>query len=181
VFFDNVRVPLVNRLGEEHQGWDIGKYMLGLERFGTAEVSRSLASLGRLKRLAASTIRNGTSLMETSAFAVKVGRVETKLRALEVTEQRFLFRPGGAHAMGAEACVLKILGTELQQRIYELTVEALGYDAHYAPQEETIAPISAPGDAGNATRAYFNFRKTSIYSGSNEIQKNIIAKAVLGL
>ncbi len=181
VFFDGVRVPVVNRLGEEHQGWGIGKYMLGLERFGTAEVSRSLASLGRLKRLAASTIRNGASLMETPAFAGKIGRVEIELRALEVTEQRFLFRPGGADAMGAEACMLKIRGTELQQRIYELTVEALGYDAHFALQEESIAPIGAPGDAGHATRAYFNFRKTSIYSGSNEIQKNIIAKAVLGL
>lgn len=181
VFFDDVRVPVANRLGDEHQGWGVGKFMLGLERFGTAEISRSLASLGRLKELAATTIRNGVSLMETPAFAEKIGQVEIELRALEVTEQRFLFRPGGADAMGAEACMLKVRGTELQQRVYELTAEALGYDAHLALPEGNIAPAGVPGNAGHATRAYFNFRKTSIYSGSNEIQKNIIAKAVLGL
>ena len=181
VFFDDVRVPVTNKLGEEHDGWGIGKFMLGLERFGTAEVSRSLASLGRLKRLAATTIRNGVSLMEIPAFAEKISQAEIELRALEVTEQRFLFRPGGADAMGAEACMLKIRGTEMQQRIYELTVEALGHDAHIALAEDVRAPAGFPEDAGHATRAYFNFRKTSIYAGSNEIQKNIIAKSVLGL
>jgi len=187
VFFDDVRVPVSNRLGEEHQGWGIGKYMLGLERFGTAEVSRSLASLGRLKQLSTSTIRNNVSLIEAPAFAEKIGQIEVELRALEITEQRFLFRPGGADAMGAEACMLKIRGTEIQQRVYELTVEALGYDAHLAlpvgehDPKDNHAPTDAPEEAGHATRAYFNFRKTSIYAGSNEIQKNIIAKAVLGL
>lgn len=187
VFFDNVRVPVENRLGEEHQGWGIGKYMLGLERFGTAEVSRSLASLDRLKRLAAETVINGVSLADTPAFAEKISQVEIELRALEVTEQRFLFRPGGADAMGAEACMLKVRGTELQQRVYELTVEALGHDAHLVLPADVHDPAdnhppgNAPDEAGHATRAYFNFRKTSIYSGSNEIQKNIIAKAVLGL
>jgi len=187
VFFDDVRVPLANRLGEENHGWGIGKYMLGLERFGTAEVSRSFASLGRLRRLADSTVINGVSLLDTTAFAEKISQVEIELRALEVTEQRFLFQPGGADAMGAEACMLKVRGTEIQQRIFELTVEALGHDAHIAVPTNVHDPADnhplgrAPDDAGHATRAYFNFRKTSIYSGSNEIQKNIIAKAVLGL
>ncbi len=187
VFFDNVRVPADNRLGDEHHGWTVGKYMLGLERFGTAEVSRSLASLGRLKQLAAVTTRNGAALIDTPAFAEKIGQAEVELRALELTEQRFLFQPGGADAMGFEACMLKVRGTEIQQRIYELAVEALGYGAHRISPDETHDPEDnrAPGDrpesADYATQIYFNLRKTSIYAGSNEIQKNIIAKTVLGL
>jgi len=185
VFFDDVRVPLENRLGEEHKGWTIAKHLLGLERFGTAEVSRTLASLGRLKAVAAAEVAGGRPLAEDPDFAAAVAEAEIGLRALELTEQRFLFGPGGADAMGAEASMLKIRGTELQQRVLELTMEAL---AHYGladlPEPEgqgaNRAPVG-PDAAVHAARAYFNFRKNTIYSGSNEIQKNIIAKAVLGL
>ncbi len=176
VFFDDVRVPARQRLGEEHRGWTYAKYLLGLERFGTAEISRSMASLGRLKSLVADIAADegGTYYRDAA------DNVEIELRALELTEQRLLFGPGGPDAMGPEASMLKVRGTELQQRILELSMEALG----------PVGQIDRPRDAQlgsnrasfeQAGRNYFNYRKTSIYAGSNEIQKNIIAKAVLGL
>ena len=185
VFFDDVRVPVDNRLGAENQGWALAKYLLGLERFGTAEVSRSLASLGRLKRLAAEQPRGAGRLIDDLEFAGKIAEAEIELRAVELTELRFLFGPGGADALGAEASMLKVRGTEVQQRILELTLEALGSYGQLDPEDNerpgANAPETLPAAAGHAARAHFNFRKTSIYSGSNEIQKNIIAKAVLGL
>ena len=184
-FFDNVSVPEENRVGEEHQGWTVAKYLLGLERFGTAEVSRSDAMLKRLKAIASTQVMADRPLIEDRGFAERIAEAEIELRALEITEMRFLFGPGGPDAMGAEASMLKIRGTEVQQTITELTAEALGYYAHaYVPEqlepgfnEEPVGPHAA----GYAASTYFNFRKTSIYSGSNEIMKNIIAKAVLGL
>ena len=174
-FFDEVRVPVANRLGEEHLGWTVAKYILGLERFGTAEVSRSQASLERLKRIARDESSPGDRLIDDEDFADAIAQVELELRALELTEQRFLFGPGGPDAMGAEASMLKIRGTEVQQRITELTVEALGYYAQpFVPEqlsegynEEQVGATPT----GYAARSYFNMRKTSIYSGSNEIQK----------
>ena len=184
-FFTDVRVPVSHRLGEEDQGWTVAKYILGLERFGTAEVSRSQASIERLKRVAGTEVSGGGRLIDEPDFADQIAETELDLRGLELTEQRFLFGPGGPDAMGAEASMLKIRGTEVQQRITELTVEALGYYAHaFVPEqleegynEEPVGPVAT----GYASRTYFNMRKTAIYSGSNEIQKNIIAKAVLGL
>ncbi len=185
VFFDDVRVPADNRLGEEDQGWAIAKYLLGLERFGTAEISRSLKSLERLKRLAAETPDGAGTLAEDTAFMDAVAEAEIDLRALEITEQRFLFGPGGPDALGPEASMLKVRGTEIQQRILELSLEALGPYGQLLVEEEAEQGRNAPGPVPeavrHAARAYFNYRKTSIYSGSNEIQKNIIAKAVLGL
>ena len=185
VFFDGVRVPLGDRVGEEHGGWTVAKSILGQERFGTAEISRSMASLRRLKRLAATRTSGGRPLIEDPDFRARVAEAEIELRALEVTELRFLFGPGSPDALGPEASILKIRGTEVQQRILELTMEALAYDAHALP---TVPPGEGdpersvgPADGGHAAGAYFNYRKTSIYSGTNEIQKNIIAKAVLGL
>ena len=184
-FFDDVRVPVANRIGEEHKGWTVAKYLLGLERFGTAEVSPSYAMLKRLKNLARTAVMDGAPLIEDRSFAERIAEVEMELRALELTEMRFLFGPGGPDAMGPEASMLKIRGTEVQQLITELTMEALGYYAHpYQPKlREPGAneePVGTPASV-YASWNYFNFRKTSIYSGSNEIQKNIIAKAVLGL
>lgn len=183
VFFDDVRVPVANRLGEEHQGWNIGKYVLGLERFGTAEVGRTAASLVRLKKLASSSLAGERPLLEDVGFAHKVADAEISLRALELTEQRFLFGPGGPDAMGPEASMLKVRGTEIQQQIFELTMEVLGNYTQVClgPGTADHNATVIPAEARNITGTYFNFRKTSIYSGSNEIQKTIIAKAVLGL
>ncbi|MEX2201881.1 MAG: acyl-CoA dehydrogenase family protein [Dongiaceae bacterium] len=185
VFFDNVRVPVAQRVGEEGKGWGIAKFLLGLERFGTAEVSRTLASIARLKRLAARIPAGESVLLDDPDFSARLADTEMELRALELTELRFLFAPGGADALGAEASMLKIRGTEIQQAVFGLTVEALGLFAQAAPDTDTggmPAEIGAEiARGGGASRVHFNFRKTSIYAGSNEIQKNIIAKAVLGL
>ena len=186
VTFDEVRVPVDQRVGDEHQGWTVAKYILGNERFGTAEVSRTRASLDRLKRLAASVPEGGGGRLDAERdFAAKLAETEVALRALELTEMRFLFGPGGPDAMGAEASMLKIRGTELQQRVSELTVEALDHYAHPRVPEQAEpgynGTLVGPWEAGCASRSYFSLRAASIYSGSNEIQRNIIAKAVLGL
>ena len=184
-FFTDVRVPVANRVGEESKGWTVAKYILGFERFGTAEVPRSAVSLERLKRFARKSDRGGRPLMEDAAFAAEIAEIEIELRALELVEQRFLFGPGGPDAMGPEASMLKVRGTEVQHKISELTMEALGsYALPSVPEqleegynEEPVGPM----ETGYAARSYFNLRKTAIYSGSNEIQKNIMSKAVLGL
>ena len=124
-------------------------------------------------------------LIETRGFADELAEVEIDLMALETTEQRYLFSEGGPDAMGPEASMLKIRGTEVQQYISELLVEALGYYGIAQVPEQLEEGFNelpvGPEQAGYAARVYFNLRKTSIYSGSNEIQKNIISKAVLGL
>ena len=185
VFFTNLRVPVSQRLGEENQGWTVAKYILGFERFGTAEVSRSLASLKRLKILIKREKDGIATLAENNDFSGAIAQAEVELLALEATEQKIMFGAGGPDAMGAEASMLKIRGTEVQQRILELTLEAL---AHYGipdvPEQGNPQHNQAqigPEETSYSARTYYNKRKTSIYSGSNEIQKNIIAKAVLGL
>ncbi len=184
VFFDNVKVPVSQRIYEEGKGWTVAKHLLSLERFGTAEVSRTLASIARLKRLAARIPAGEGTLLDDPDFAQRVADAEMELRALELTELRFLFAPTGESG-GAEASMLKIRGTEIQQEVFGLTVEALGQYAQAAPgtgADEVPADLLAEFRRGAAaSRTHFNFRKTSIYAGSNEIQKNIIAKAVLGL
>ena len=182
VFFTNVRVPIEQRVGEEDEGWTIGKYLLGLERFGTAEVSRTKASLERLKRMAYADIPGGARLIDDDSFADRLFKTEMALHALELTERRFLFGENGANALGAEASMLKVRGTEIQSDVFRLTAEA---GAHFTqidiPRELEIEESGNPYVPGDYGRNYFNYRKTPIYSGSNEIQRNIISKAVLGL
>lgn len=183
--FTDVRVPVANRIGEEDQGWTVAKFILGHERLGTAGVSRSAAMVKRLKAIAANQPQDGASLRANNDFAEVLAQTEVELTALDYTDQRYLFGPGAPDAMGAEAAMLKIRGSELQQRVLELTMIALGYYAlPHVPEQLEIGfnetPVG-PWEAGHAARAYFAFRAASIYSGSNEIQKNIIAKAVLGL
>jgi len=182
VHFDNVEVPAENLVGEENDGWKIGKYLLGLERFGTAEVSRTKASLQRLKKLAYSDIPGGTRLIDDFAFAERLAQIEMSLYALEVTERKILFESGDDHPPGAEASLLKVRGTEIQSDVFRLTAETA---AHFAPID--IGRVGEhrlsdhPYTPTDAARNYFNYRKTPIYSGSNEIQRNIVAKAKLGL
>jgi len=175
VFLDNVRVPADQRVGEEHQGWGIAKYLLSLERFGIAEVSRSLAMLARLKRLAAEPDATGQRPLDDPSLAADVARLEIELRAVELTELRFLF--GGDETQNAAlASILKVRGTEVQQGILELILQLRGRLAHVAP-----AGNAGPTEAEASALAYYNYRKVSIYGGSTEVQKNIVAKAVLGL
>ncbi|MFZ5790758.1 MAG: acyl-CoA dehydrogenase family protein [Pseudomonadota bacterium] len=181
VFFDKVRVPVENRVGEEHRGWGIGKYLLSLERFGIAEVSRSLATLARVKAAARRPLADGTRLLDDPGFAQRLAAAEIRLKALESLERRFLFGPGGPEALGPEASILKIMGTEVQQGLLELLVDATGLGAAPDLPAEGQDEPPLPPEARFAARAFFNMRKTSIYGGSNEIQKNILTKAVLGL
>lgn len=185
VFLDNVKVPVKNRVGEEGDGWAIAKYLLQHERTNIAQVPRSKKQIERLKTLANKEMYNGKSLLEDERFRTKIAEVEVELMALEMTNRRMLSKLSAGETPGAVSSLLKIKGTEVQQAITALLMEAVGYYGFpYIKdvmlngwQEEPIGPDEAAFLAPH----YFDWRKTSIYGGSNEIQKNIMAKAVLGL
>lgn len=184
IFLEDVRVPVANRVGEENEGWTYAKVLLGHERSGIAGVARSKQQIARLKALAADTSHNGAPLGEDPDFSRKIAALEVDLLALEYTDLRVLASESAGNGPGPESSILKIKGTEVQQRITELLVEAAGYYGNpylrgmsYEGDNFPIGPEQAVG----AAPEYFNMRKTSIYGGSNEIQRNIIAKAVLGL
>tara|TARA_R110002124_G_scaffold58072_2_gene162140 strand:- start:69 stop:1259 length:1191 start_codon:yes stop_codon:yes gene_type:complete len=184
VFLEDVRVPVENRIGEENKGWTYAKFLLGNERSGIAGVARSKKAIERLKSIATAELMDGQPLMKTDEFARKVAELEIDLSALEVTELRTLAAESKGKGPGPEASILKIKGTEIQQRITELAVEAVGnYASVEMPMGEMAGNdfIAGPDYANGAAQNYFNMRKTSIYGGSNEIQHNIIAKMVLGL
>ena len=183
VFFDNVRVPVGNLVGQENRGWTYAKYLLGHERTGIAAVGRSKRELARLKTLARREHKNGAPLLRDPLFGAKVAELEIELMALEMTVLRVL---ADAHkAPGPEASVLKLRGTEIQQRLTELMVEAAGplalpFDPDYLEGERAHSAI-VDDFAAPLLPHYFNYRKTSIYGGSNEIQRNIISQMILGL
>jgi alkylation response protein AidB-like acyl-CoA dehydrogenase len=183
VFFDNVRVPVANLVGQENRGWTYAKYLLGHERTGIAAVGRSKRELARLKALARREQKNGEPLLRDPLFAAKVADLEIELMALEMTVLRVLAQAD--KAPGPEASVLKVRGTEIQQRLSELMVEAAGplalpFDPAYLEGEREHSVID-DDFAAPLLPHYFNFRKTSIYGGSNEIQRNIISQMILGL
>ena len=179
VFFDDVAVPVENLVYEENKGWTVAKYLLGHERMGSGSVGASRRELAALKDLATRELKNGQPLINDARFRDKLTRVEVELDALELTSMRFLdkMRRTG-QPPGADVSMLKIRGTEVQQAITELMMQAVGPMA---------APIKAVdgGQIDHVTSRlaprYFNYRKASIYAGSNEIQRNIIAKMTLGL
>ncbi|MDE0754425.1 MAG: acyl-CoA dehydrogenase family protein [Woeseiaceae bacterium] len=186
VHFDNVRVPTENLVGEEGKGWTYGKVLLQHERVNIAGVAVSQYRLNKLKARAAESVRGADPLINNQSFARKIAALEIDLRALEYTELRTLASIATGQAPGPESSFLKIRGTEVQQAIDAMTMEAAGYYAlPYVPTQYTLdfPDIDRIGE-GIETRTslqYFNNRKASIYGGSNEIQKNIIAKHVLGL
>jgi alkylation response protein AidB-like acyl-CoA dehydrogenase len=182
VFLDNVKIPVADRIGEENKGWTYGKFLLVNERSGTARISKSRLQLEHLKDIARAEELNGKPLIEDPDFSRKIAELEIEILALEYTELRTLALEAAGKMAGPESSILKIVGTEIQQRVTELTMEAVGYYAYpekrnYAGNEYMPGPEYAGGRAGR----YFNMRKSSIYGGSNEIQRNIISKAVLGL
>ncbi|HJV01106.1 MAG TPA: acyl-CoA dehydrogenase family protein [Burkholderiaceae bacterium] len=183
VFFDNVKVPAANLIGKENKGWTYAKYLLGHERTGIAAVGRSKRELLFLKKIATEHLKHGKPLLQDPLFAAKVASLEIELMALETTVLRVISQE--SHAPGPEASMLKVRGSEIQQLLTELMVEALGPDALPFDTDylEGKAGHSLTGDDAAAPLAgyYFNFRKTSIYGGSNEIQKNIITQMILGL
>jgi len=179
VFFDDVRVPLENRVHDEGKGWTVAKYLLGHERMNTARIGISWRELEQVKELAARQMKDGKPLLEDLRFRDRLTRVEVELTALAITNLRFLDQLRGGRAPGAEVSMLKITGTEIQQAITELMMQAAG---PLAQPFEATAPYER-FDEFTASLAphYCNVRKTSIYAGSNEIQRNIIAKMSLGL
>jgi len=178
VFFEDVRVPVENLVHEEGKGWTVAKYLLGHERLNTGRIGASKREMAKLKEMAARTTKDGRPLIDDPRFRDRVSRVEIELMALDITNLRFVDEMRRTGRIGAEVSMLKIKGTEIQQAITELLMQVAG------PLAQPFRPIDHGGfDAFTASIAprYFNFRKTSIYAGSNEIQRNIIARAALGL
>ena len=187
VFFDNVKVPVENLVGEENRGWDCAKFLLGNERTGIARVGTSKMRIARIKELARLVPSGDGSLGDDERFREKVAAVEVELKALEMTQLRVISQERGQGRGGKPnpaSSILKIKGSELQQLTTELLMEVAGPLAlPYEPQDPDIGHNEPPVGLEWATPTapgYFNNRKVSIYGGTNEIQRNIIAKAVLG-
>jgi len=185
VWLENVRVPAANLIGEENAGWTYAKFLLGHERTNIAGIGIAKRELARLKRIATRETRNGKPLLRDPLFAARIAQIEIDLTALEITNLRVLSAEAERRAPGPEASILKVKGTEIQQAITELLVQAAGPYALPLRREamaagydgEAVGPEYAAPLAAN----YLNMRKLSIYGGSNEIQKNIIAKMILGI
>ena len=179
IFFDDVRVPVENLVYEENKGWTVAKYLLGHERMGSGQVGGSRREIAALRALAGRELKNGKPLMEDTRFRDRLSRLEIELAALELTSMRFVdkMRRSG-QPPGADVSMLKIRGTEVQQGITELMMQAVG------PMAQPFAAVDNGAIDHFTSRLaprYFNLRKASIYAGSNEIQRNIIAKMTLGL
>lgn len=185
VFLEDVRVPAGNIVGEPGKGWDYAKYLLSHERTGIARIGQSRRELRRLKALAADEPTPAGRLIDDPRFREKAAGIEIRLTALELTTLRMLAALKAGAGPGTEANLLKIKGSEIQQDISELMMDALGRyafacDAHAWADGTHDDPVG-PADAAPLAGVYFNTRKVSIYGGSNEIQRNILAKAALGL
>ena len=176
IFFTDVKVPVENLIGEEGKGWTYAKFLLAHERFGIAVVGASIRQLNKLKQL--------VSELDNPDLERKVKELEINLSALEMLELRLLSDLENGSHPGAESSILKIRGTEIQQRLTELFVEASGEYALIYPGPHGHLDSSKPSGPNHAAKSlskFLNFRKTTIYGGSNEIQKNIISKMILGL
>ena len=188
VFFDDVKVPAENLVGQENKGWDYAKFLLGSERTGIARVGMSKERIRRLRELAALERADDRPLIEDERFCAKIAAVEVELKALEMTQLRVVAaeRNRKGNRPDPASSILKIKGSEIQQTISELLLEVVGpyalpYQPEYLDEERWNEPPVGPDWAPSLAPTYFNMRKVSIYGGTNEIQKNIIAKAILGL
>ncbi len=185
VFFDNVVVPAENLVGQENKGWDYAKFLLGNERTGIARVGASKAKVQRIKELAALEMSGGQPLIHDERFREKLAAVEVELKALEMTQLRVVAdeRKLEKGKQNPASSILKLKGSVIQQQLTELLMEVVGpyampYQRDFDGRNE---PVVGPEYATEAAPMYFNYRKVSIYGGSNEIQRNIISKAILGL
>jgi alkylation response protein AidB-like acyl-CoA dehydrogenase len=176
-FFENVVVPKENLVGPLHGGWTLAKALLGHERTLIAAVGASTRAIHRIKRIAAATRVGERSLLEDPAFRIKIARLEVRLEALRMTNYRALAGAQGGHAPGPESSILKIRGSEINQQCFELAMEVMGHDSlEWFNEPGTVPAIE------QWVPSSFNYtRATTIYGGSNEIQRNIIAKMILGL
>jgi pimeloyl-CoA dehydrogenase large subunit len=185
VFFDNVEVPVENLVGQENKGWDYAKFLLGNERTGIARVGASKAKVARIKELASMELAGGRPLIQDPKFREKLAMVEVELKALEMTQLRVVAdeRKLEKGRQNPASSILKLKGSVIQQQLTDLVMEVVGpfampYQRDFDGNNE---PVIGPDYATEAAPMYFNYRKVSIYGGSNEIQRNIIAKAILGL
>ncbi|MDK1023011.1 MAG: acyl-CoA dehydrogenase family protein [Gammaproteobacteria bacterium] len=183
VTFEDVKVPTANRIGEENKGWTYAKELLTHERTGLAGVARSKAAFAKLKKISTEQVYEGVSLLADADFRTKLADIEIQLMALEMTELRTLATVATGHAPGPESSILKIKGTEIQQRLTELAIEATAYYAIPFPAltDGLNEPPVGPDYARETSMSYMSQRVATIYGGSSEIQRNVIAKAVLGL
>ena len=182
VFFTDVRLPVENLVGEENKGWTIAKYLLSHERTGIAGVGFSMQALAEVKTIAATIKRGAKRLLDDPLFAARLAKIEIDLEAMKITNLRMLFRAQEQGAPGPETSILKIKGTVINQELRDLARRALGplaapFPGHVGEGNILFGP---PDTAHNAAR-YFNNRKTSIFGGSNEIQRNILTKTMLEL
>jgi alkylation response protein AidB-like acyl-CoA dehydrogenase len=184
VWFEDVRVPAENLIGEENKGWTYAKFLLGHERSNIAGIGIAKRELDRLKRVAATEQKRGKPLLQDPLFSAKIAQIEIDLLALEMTNLRVLSAESQKKAPGPEASILKIKGTEIQQAITELLVAAVGPYALPFREEaltDEEGDTIGPRHAASLGAHYCNMRKLSIFGGSNEIQKNIISQQLLGL
>jgi alkylation response protein AidB-like acyl-CoA dehydrogenase len=180
VFFENVRVPVANRIGEEGKGWTYAKSLLVHERLSIAEVAESKRNLEQVRELARAEVNGGQSLLDDPVFAKRLAEVEIDLMALEFTELRVLAAAAEGSMPGPESSLLKLQGTDIQQAIQELRMDVAGYYSQTLQGE--LSPSQLGHDfADMAQKLYFRGRASSIYGGSDEVQKNVTAKHVLGL
>ncbi|HEX5327517.1 MAG TPA: pimeloyl-CoA dehydrogenase large subunit [Acetobacteraceae bacterium] len=185
VFFDDVAVPVENLVGQENKGWDYAKFLLGNERTGIARVGASKARVGRIKQLAALERIGDAPLIDDPRFREKLAAIEVELKALEMTQLRVVAdeRKREKGRANPASSILKLKGSVIQQQLTELMMDMVGPYAIpcQSPDAGQNEPFIGPDYAAGAAPAYFNYRKVSIYGGSNEIQRNIVAKAILGL
>ena len=185
VYLEDVVVPKENLIYEENKGWTVAKYLLSHERTSIAQVARSKSAIKKLKNIASHETRKNKPLIQSPRFRDKLTELEMDLHALEYTELRIISEEVKGKAPGPEASFLKIRGSELQQKISELTLEAVGafglINSTSFSTNNTNEYFPGPEYANNVGPEFLNLRKTTIYGGSNEIQKNILTKMVLGL
>lgn len=184
VFFDNVRVPKANIVGEENQGWTVAKYLLEFER-GGGGAARFSVGLQRLRHLAEQTNVAGQKLVDDDGFKNKLNATGVKIEALQFTEFRIMAQISKGGSPGPESSIMKTLGADMGQYLSELMVEALAfYASPHQPEAREVGqniPAIGPASGVAAFPRYFNYRASSIAGGSNEVQRNIVAKLVLGL
>ncbi|MEQ9397278.1 acyl-CoA dehydrogenase family protein [Haliea sp.] len=180
VEFNEVRVPVANLIGEQDKGWTYAKALLAHERTAIAGVADSKRNLAQTREFAAREVNGGKSLLSDPLFQKRLSDIEIELMALEFTELRVLATVASGGAPGAESSLLKIKGTEMQQAVQELRMDVAAYYQGVLPND--LTPEQLGHDFGSQARqSYMYGRAATIYGGSNEVQKNIIAKAVLGL
>ena len=183
VFYDDVKVPKENLVGKENEGWTYAKYLLEFER-GNAGAPGLKRAIGKVRKMAAQTDASGAKLIDDPSFRARLDDLEIQVSAMEFTELRIFASLSAGQRPGPESSMIKCRNTDLQQAISELSVEAIGYYAMPFVRDtwaKTNELRPGPDYAAPVAPYYFNLRKASIYAGSNEIQRNIMAKAVLGL